>query len=195
MTKLLLRIHDYLTAHRLLAIVSMLVLLAVGVVLALQLRYEENIADFLPRSKDNVKQAAVYNALGDQGQITVIFRPSNEADDDEVMDAIDLFAETFTTSPVQARADESDAMTAIAAVGNRIALYLTPDDYRRIDSLLAQPEYIATCMGNVRQTLSMPLPPMDDCSRPTEPLLPCHGPPAGPQSQQSLRGAGRLYIR
>ena len=102
MTKLLLRIHDYLTAHRLLAIVSLLVLLAVGVVLALQLRYEENIADFLPRSKDNVKQAAVYNALGDQGQITVIFRPSNEADDDEVMDAIDLFAETFTTSPVQA---------------------------------------------------------------------------------------------
>ncbi len=160
MTKLLLRIHDYLMAHRLLAIASLLVLLAVGVALALQLRYEENIADFLPRSKDNAKQAAVYNALGDQGQITVIFRPGNEADDDEVMDAIDLFAETFTAIPVQARADESDAMTAIAAVGNRIALYLTPDDYRRIDSLLAQPDYIATCMGNVRQTLSMPLPPM-----------------------------------
>ena len=36
MTKLLLRIHDYLTAHRLLAIASLLVLLALGMVLALQ---------------------------------------------------------------------------------------------------------------------------------------------------------------
>ena len=160
MTKLLLRIHDYLMAHRLLAIASLLVLLALGVVLALQLRYEENIADFLPRSKENAKQAAVYNALGDQGQITVIFRPSEEAGEEDVMDAIDLFAETFTATDVQARADESDAMAAIAAVGDRIALYLMPDDYRRIDSLLAEPDYIATCMGNVRQTLSMPLLPM-----------------------------------
>lgn len=160
MTKILLRIHDYLTAHRMLALASLLVLLAAGVVLALQLRYEENIADFLPRSKENAKQAAVYNALGDQGQITVIFRPADGVGEEEVMDAIDLFAETFTAAPVQARTDESDAMQAIAAVGDRIALYLTPDDYRRIDSLLAQPDYIATCLGNVCQTLSMPLPPM-----------------------------------
>ena len=160
MTKFLLRIHDYLSAHRPLALVGLLVLLAVGIVLALQLRYEENIADFLPRSKENAKQAAVYNALGDQGQITVIFRPADGVGEEEVMDAIDLFAETFTSVPVQARADESDAMTAIAAVGDRIALYLTPDDYHRIDSLLAQPGYVAQCMGNVRQTLSMPLPPM-----------------------------------
>ena len=128
MTRLLLRIHDYLTAHRLLAIASLLVLLAAGVVLALQLRYEENIADFLPRSKENAKQAAVYNALGDQGQITVIFRPCDDTGDEEVMDAIDLFTETFTAVEVQARADESDAMQAIATVGDRIALYLTPDD-------------------------------------------------------------------
>lgn len=160
MTKLLLRIHDYLTAHRLLAITSLLVLLAVGVVLALQLRYEENIADFLPRSKENAKQASVYNALGDQGQITVIFRPADGGTEEDVMNAIDLFAESFTTVPVQARADESDAMQAIEAVSDRIALYLTPDDYHRIDSLLAQPGYVEQCMANVHQTLSMPLPEM-----------------------------------
>ena len=160
MTKFLLRIHDYLSAHRWTAILGLLALLAVGVVLALQLRYEENIADFLPRSKENAKQAAVYNALGDQGQITVIFRPAADAGEEEVMDAIDLFAETYTSLPVQARADESDAMAAITAVGDRIALYLTPADYRRIDSLLAQPGYVASCLAGVRQTLSMPLPPM-----------------------------------
>ena len=160
MTKLLLRIHDYLSTHRLLAIASLLVLLAAGVVLALHLRYEENIADFLPRSKENAKQAAVYNALGDQGQITVIFRPDDEGAEGNVINAIDLFTEYFTAVPVQARADESDAMAAIDAVRERIALYLTPDDYRRNDSLMAQPGYVEQCMANVHQTLSMPLPPM-----------------------------------
>lgn len=160
MTRLLLRIHDWLASHRVAAVVLLAVLLAVGVLLALQLHYEENIADFLPRSKENAKQAAVYNALGDQGQITVIFRPSADADADEVMDAIDRFAESVPTLQVQARADESDAADAIAAVSRNIALYLTDEDYDRIDSLLAEPGYVATCIANARKTLSMPLPPM-----------------------------------
>ena len=68
MTKFLLRIHDYLTAHRIVAVVSLVVMLVAGVLLALQLHYEENIARFLPTDKGNEKQAAVYNALGDQGR-------------------------------------------------------------------------------------------------------------------------------
>ena len=160
MTKLLLRLHDYLVRHRLLAIALLVVLLAVGAVLALQLHYQENIADFLPRTAENAKQASVYNALGDQGQITVIFRPSEESGEEAVMDAIDLFAETFKELPVQARTDESDAMQAIGLVGDRIPLYLTAADYRRIDSLLAEPDYIPSRLASVHQTLSMPLPPM-----------------------------------
>ncbi len=160
MTKLLLRLHDYLMRHRPLAVMLLVILLITGAVLALQLHYQENIADFLPRTAENAKQASIYNALGDQGQITVIFRPSQDAGDEDVMDAIDLFADTFTDLPVQARADESDAMDAIEDVRNRIALYLTPSDYLRIDSLLAEPGYIAQRMADARQTLSMPLPPM-----------------------------------
>ena len=95
MTKLLLRIYDYLTGHRITAVVLLAVMLAAGVLLALQLHYEENIARFLPIDKGNEKQAAVYNALGDQGQITVVFRPAEQAGDEEVMDAIDAFAEQF----------------------------------------------------------------------------------------------------
>ena len=160
MTKLLLRLHDYLVRHRILAVVLLVVMLAVGAVLALQLHYQENIADFLPRTAENAKQASIYNALGDQGQITVIFRPSQDAGEEEVMDAIDAFADIFTELPVQARTDESDAMQAINIVGDRIPLYLTAADYQRIDSLLSEPNYIATQLASVKQTLSMPLPPM-----------------------------------
>ena len=164
MTKFLLRIHDYLTAHRIVAVVSLVVMLVAGVLLALQLHYEENIARFLPTDKGNEKQAAVYNALGDQGQITVIFRPVEEAGDDEVMDAIDAFAEQFARIrpdiALQARADESDAMVAIEELRDNIALYLTAADYERIDSLLSNPDFVATRMGEVKQTLGMPLPEM-----------------------------------
>ena len=160
MTKLLLHIHDYLVSHRPFAVVLLVVLLAAGAILALQLHYQENIADFLPRNAENAKQADIYNSLGDQGQITVIFRPAEEDTDDDVMDAIDAFAEAFTALPVQARADGSDAMQAISLVADRIPLYLTPADYRRIDSLLAEPDYITRSVATARQTLSMPLPPM-----------------------------------
>ncbi len=160
MSRLLLRLHDYLASHRPFAVVLLVVLIAAGALLALQLHYKENIADFLPRTADNAKQADLYNSLGDQGQITVIFRPAEEATDDDVMDAIDAFAGAFTALPVQARADGSDAMQAIGLVSNNIPLYLTPADYRRIDTLLAQPGYVAQRLADARQTLAMPLPPM-----------------------------------
>ena len=160
MSRLLLRLHDYLASHRPFAVVLLVVLLAAGALLALQLHYKENIADFLPRTADNAKQADLYNSLGDQGQITVIFRPAEEATDDDVMDAIDAFAGAFTALPVQARADGSDAMQAIGLVSNNIPLYLTPADYRRIDTLLSQPGYVAQRLADARQTLAMPLPPM-----------------------------------
>ena len=160
MSRLLLRLHDYLASHRPLAVVLLVVLLAAGALLALQLHYQENIADFLPRTAENARQADIYNSLGDQGRITVIFRPGDGATDDDVMDAIDHFANTFNCLTVQARADESGAMQAIDLVADRIPLYLTPADYRRIDSLLAEPDYIARSMASARQTLAMPLPPM-----------------------------------
>ncbi len=164
MTKLLLRIYDYLTGHRITAVVLLAVMLVAGALSALQLHYEENIARFLPIDKGNEKQAAVYNALGDQGQITVVFRPAEQAGDEEVMDAIDAFAEQFARIrpdiALQARADESDAMAAIEEVRNNIALYLTAADYERIDSLLANPDFVATRMDEVKQTLGMPLPEM-----------------------------------
>lgn len=159
MSRLILRIHDFLDHHKPLAAVLLVLLLAAGIVLALQLHYEENIAEFLPQTAENAKQTAVYNALGDQGQITVIFRGK---DQDEIMDAIDRFSEAATILPegvnLQTRTDESDAMHAIETVGENIALYLTDEDYHRIDSLLANPDYIQQSLENVRRTLSMPLP-------------------------------------
>ncbi len=161
MKQLLLAIHDFLDNHRPLAIALLVVMLVVCVFFSLRLHYEENIAKFLPHSSENDKQVAVYKGLGDQGRITVIFRPGEDATEDDVMNSIDCFAERVDPlfSP-QTRAEESDAMAAIGEVSQNIALYLTDDDYRRIDSLLADSTYIATSMDGLKKMLSMPLPEM-----------------------------------
>lgn len=161
MKRLLLAIHDFLSSHRPLALVLLVAMLVTSVFLSLRLHYEEDITEFLPNSSDNEKQVAIYNALADQGRITVIFRPGDEATDDDVMNAIDCFGDRIDSlfSP-QTHVEESDAMAAIEEVSHNIALYLTNEDYRRIDSLLSDTTYIATSMAELRQTLSMPLPPM-----------------------------------
>ena len=161
MKRLLLAIHDFLSSHRPLAIVLLVVMLVAGLFFALRLHYEEDITKFLPRSPESEKQVAIYNALGDQGRITVIFRPGEEASEDDVMHAIDCFGDRIDPifSP-QIHVEESDAMTSIEEVSHIIALYLTDDDYRRIDSLLSDSTYIATSMAELRQTLAMPLPAM-----------------------------------
>lgn len=161
MKGVLLRVHDYMTAHRRVALVLLLVLLAGGIFGALRLRYEEDVTEFLPRSEKSAKSAAVYEGLGEQGRITVVFRPTGEGAEEDVMEAVDLFCEGVGKElHLRARADESDAMEAIKEVGEEIALYLTDGDYSRIDSLLADTTYIATSLKEARQMLTMPMPAM-----------------------------------
>ena len=75
------------------------------------------------------------------------------------METIDLFAEAVDSNlHVLARVDESHAMAAIEQVGENIALYLTEDDYRRIDTLLSDSTYIARKLAEQKQVLSMPVP-------------------------------------
>ena len=152
MKRLLLAIHDFLSSHRPLALVLLVAMLVTSVFLSLRLHYEEDITEFLPNSSDNEKQVAIYNALADQGRITVIFRPGDEATDDDVMNAIDCFGDRIDSlfSP-QTHVEESDAMAAIEEVSHNIALYLTDEDYRRIgheDELVSNRLFkVAHCVG------------------------------------------------
>ena len=159
MKGLLLRVHDYLASHRLLALLLLVLLLAAGIFGTTRLRYEEDISKFLPHSGESTRSATVFESLGNQGKITVLFRPAEGATREDVMETIDLFAEAVDSNlHVLARVDESHAMAAIEQVGENIALYLTEDDYRRIDTLLSDSTYIARKLAEQKQVLSMPVP-------------------------------------
>ena len=98
MTAFFLHIYDYLSRHRTFAVATMVVLLLGALLLSLRLRFQEDVADFLPKNEANERYTAVYNDLGDHGEITILFH-SKEADvlggyeeqEEEVMAAIDDF--------------------------------------------------------------------------------------------------------
>ena len=164
MTRLILAIYDYFAKHRWLAALTVVATVVAAVLLSFRLKYGENIADFLPQSEENGRYTKVYNQLGDQGRVTVIFRQAEAGEPEAVMEAMELFDEMWPTDGeadsgvvLECRVDESRVLDAMDAIGENIALHLTKEDYDRIDSLLAQPGYIDTCLRNIRQMLAFPM--------------------------------------
>ena len=168
MNKFFLNIYDYLSKHKAFSIALLLVVTALCVFSALRLDYKENIADFLPTDPEKERYTSVYNDLGNQGQITVIFTADTTqlAGDeaiDAIMEAMDAFESHWKATDtaqivndLQCRVDGSQVFDAIDFIRENQALFLTEADYQRMDSLLADPEHVATSMANIKRTLSMP---------------------------------------
>ena len=168
MNKFFLSIYDRLSRNKPLSIALLLVITALCVFSALRLDYKENIADFLPTDPEKERYTSVYNDLGNQGQITVIFAADTTqlAGDeaiDAVMEAMDAFESHWKVtdtaqivSDLQCRVDGSQVFDAIDFIRENQALFLMESDYQRMDSLLADPDYMATSMANIKRTLSMP---------------------------------------
>ena len=168
MNKFFLSIYDRLSRNKPLSIALLLVITALCVFSALRLDYKENIADFLPTDPDKERYTSVYNDLGDQGQVTLIFAAdTTKLDDDEAMDALMDAMDAFEShwkecdtalliSDLQCRVDGSQVFDAMDFIRENQPLFLTEEDYRRMDSLLAEPDYIATCVGNIKRILAMP---------------------------------------
>ena len=166
-TKFILRLHDFLMRHRRLALWLTALVLAGCVLSGLRLHFGEDVADFLPRSGSDARYASVYEQMGDAGRITIIFRPEEgldrEMSDSLLAEAVDAFGLGWEALDEAGRcrwqgaADDGQLMEAMDFLRHHVALFLTEADYARIDSLLAQPGYVDTCMSHVRRMLSFPM--------------------------------------
>ena len=166
MTRFFLAIYDFLNRHRWMTVLLLVAMIALCVLLSLRLNYKENIADFLPTNPENERYSAVYNGLGDQGKITILFRSETEVEDEaklELAEAVDLLEETWENSEslqsitLRCKMDDDEVFEAIDFMRDHFVLFLTEADYQRMDSLLAQPGYVAQCMQNIHGMLSFPM--------------------------------------
>lgn len=160
MTKFFLKIYDYLSRRKAFSAVILLIIIALCVFSALRLDYKENIADFLPSDPEKERYTSVYDDLSNQGQITVIFSGN---DMDDIIDAMDDFESNWQkldtallVNDLRCKIDDGLVFDAIDFIRENQPLFLTDDDYHRMDSLLAGPDYVATCMANIKRILAFP---------------------------------------
>lgn len=160
MTKFFLKIYDFLSKRKALSIVILLIIIVLCIISALKLDYKENIADFLPTDPEKEKYTSVYDDLSNRGQITVIFSGDDMG---EIMATMDDFEDNWHKSDIallindlRCKMDDGLVFDAIDFIRENQPLFLTDDDYRRMDSLLAEPDYVATCMANIKRMLAFP---------------------------------------
>ena len=168
MIKFFLSIYDRLSKNKLLSVFILLIVIGLCVFSALHLDYKENIADFLPTDPEKERYTSVYNDLSNQGQITIIFSADTaKVKGDEALDALMAAMDDFEShwvatdiahlvNDLQCKVDGNQVFDAIDFIRENPPLFLTEDDYHRMDSLLAEPDYVATCMENIKRILSMP---------------------------------------
>ncbi len=160
MNKFFLTIYDFLSKRKAFSTAILLIIIALCVFSAFRLNYKENIADFLPTDPEKERYTSVYDDLSNQGQITIIFSGD---DMDEMMSTIDDFEDNWykldtslLVNDLRCKVDEGLVLDAIDFIRENQPLFLTDDDYRRMDSLLAEPDYVATCMQNIKRMLAFP---------------------------------------
>ena len=168
MNKFFLDIYDRLSRNKPFSIFLMAFVLGLCVLSALRLDYKENIADFLPTDPEKERYTSVYNDMSDQGRVTIIFSADTTqlAGDealDALMDAMDAFEQRWQecdtaqlVSDLRCKVDGSQVFDAMDFIRENQPLFLTESDYRRMDSLLADPDHVATSMANIKRVLSMP---------------------------------------
>ena len=162
MTKWFLKLYDWLSRHRKMTVVTVLTVTLLSVISMLRLHYEEDIAGFLPIDRSDSRQTGLIEQLSQQNSIAVIFRGAQGTPDDDIISAMDLFEElwyeydTLEWVPdMSAVADESMALDMIRFVEEHWASFLTPADYRRMDSLLSQSGYVERSLEADKRSLQM----------------------------------------
>ncbi|MBR1538918.1 MAG: 1-acyl-sn-glycerol-3-phosphate acyltransferase [Bacteroidales bacterium] len=166
MKQAILRLYDYLSAHRPLVWLLLATLLALFLLSARRMAYQEDISAFLPRDAEAERYADIYQRLGGQDKVAVFFETCTDGDDsgtERIIEAMDSFAGHWTecdslgwVDDLQVSVDGGSIREVFSFITENEPYFLTQADYARMDSLLAQPDYIATRLDAVRQSLYAP---------------------------------------
>ena len=149
MKNIILQIYDWLTAHKRVAGLVLIVILALSAASALRLRYQEDISAFLPQEQREQLQ----NVDGQQ-RFAVLFRGG---DVDAKLDAMFAFAAIWNDAcediPISADADNGQVLEVFNFLSGNWPYFLTEGDYARMDSLLAVPAYVDQALQQNKEAL------------------------------------------
>lgn len=162
MTNFFLRIYDFLERRRWLMIGLAVVLTGLFVFLASRVRYEEDIARFLPSGDESQKYQEVYQQFAAQNRIVVVFsQKGQDIDNEAVESAIEMFGEKLEGSEMvenlNVTIDETQVFDLMDAVYAHLPYLLEESDYQYVDSLLQTPEFVHDRLAQDKQLLMFPV--------------------------------------
>ena len=166
MTSWIVRIFEAMRRHRVLALLSAVLLTAVLALSLARQTYKEDISDFLPLTDKYNKALRVYQDIAGADRIIVLFMQKGgaEADPDALTAAIDDFVQTLQErDEAHVVGDVIDRidMAAFAEVAEwtyaHVPYFLTDEDYARFDSLLSTSAFIPDQLARDKQMLMFPV--------------------------------------
>ncbi len=147
MSEFFIRIYDYFSRHRMvfyLTLGGMLLLLG-GV--ASQIRFNEDVTTFFPDDESGRRYSLVFENLRLKDKIVILFSGTDtlsEGDPDRLIAASQRFEELLNTGTdsscirsVVSEVDMGNISAVTERIYDRLPIYLTAEDFVRLDSLMA----------------------------------------------------------
>jgi len=158
---MIIKLYDWLHKHNLARWGLLSVLTVIFIFSASRLSFQEDILDFLPLGTSDRDNLSIYQDISGANQIIAIFE--NPHDEDLTVSAIETFCDYIShhdtlgiSSGIIAKLDIEEINRITDFVYSNIPYFLTDEDYAHIDSLLSQPNYIASQLKEDRELLMFP---------------------------------------
>ena len=154
------RIYDWMSGHRCWCLASLAVVTLLMVLSVTRLSYREDIRDFLPLDE---KERAALNDYDRQAQTSLIVaiieqRDSTVDDPDLLVEGVETFLDAIDgLEGVTVQTDFSQMEEQQEEAYRQLPYLLEAADYQRMDSLLRQPEFMASRLQDVKERLLMPM--------------------------------------
>ena len=164
MTQFFIGLYDYFERHKILFYLSLISCVLLMGFFALQVRFEENITQFFPDTKDSQNTIKVFDNLKIKDKIIIMLSSADtchQVEPDSLIEAAGQLQQTLTEkaggtlfSRVFAQVDQSLIGGATDFVYEHLPLFLTDTDYQRFDSLLTEKGIQAIMQKNYTNLLS-----------------------------------------
>lgn len=155
------KIYDYFATHTKMMWGSLVVLLLAMVLAISQVRFSEDISDFLPLENSEQEAFSVYQNISGANRLYILFNTSGDAD--ATIDAIERFLSEVRSNDKEGWCADLTAqfdMERIMEVGefvyDNIPYFLTPKDYERMEACLSNEEYVSQQMQRNIEMLMFP---------------------------------------
>lgn len=164
MTQFFIGLYDYFERHKILFYLSLISCVLLMGFFALQVRFEENITQFFPDTKDSQNTIKVFDNLKIKDKIIIMLSSADtchQVEPDSLIEAAGQLQQTLTEKAggtlikgIFAQVDQSLIGGATDFVYEHLPLFLTDTDYQRFDSLLTEMGIQATMQKNYTNLLS-----------------------------------------